>query len=202
MGRREVLLWRGVGLSGVSGTAGDDLARRHPGETGLFHLRRMWAGFFPLDEEKGIEGAGVSEGWTAQAVSSYREAEEALQRLAGQWVPRSRIHRLVERYGGRLAERRREEAEQMWESGVRGEEIHAPREGAKKEMGVSLDGVMVWVERGWHEVKVGSCFEFGPGADGEVKARHIGYGAEYGDVEVFRRTMWGYAYHRGRGSLD
>jgi hypothetical protein len=157
-----------------------------------------------LDQEKGIEGGWSERGveqvvWTAQAVSSYREAEEALQRLAGQWVPRSTIHRLVERYGGRPAERRREEAEQMWESGVRGEEIPAPREGAKKEMGISLDGVMVWVEGGWHEVKVGSCFEFGPGADGEVEARNIGYWAGYGDVEVFRRTMWGYAYHRGLG---
>jgi hypothetical protein len=65
MGRREVLLWRGVGLSGVSGTAGDDLARRHPGETGLFHLRRMWAGIFPpWTRRKGLRGAGVSEGWS------------------------------------------------------------------------------------------------------------------------------------------
>ena len=49
--------------------------------------------------------------WAAQAVSSYREAEEALQRLAGQSVPRSTIHRLVERYGEALAEWRQEEAE-------------------------------------------------------------------------------------------
>jgi hypothetical protein len=137
--------------------------------------------------------------WIAQAVSSYREAEEALQRLAGQSVPRSTIHRLVERYGGRLAEGRRKEAEGLWERGVRGDEIPAPREGPKKEMGISLDGVMVWVDGGWHEVKVGSCFEFGPGKGGEVEVRPIGYWAGYGEVEVFRRTMWGYAYHRGLG---
>jgi hypothetical protein len=58
---------------------------------------------------------------------------------------------------------------------------------------------MVWVEGGWHEVKVGSCFEFGPVADEEVKARNIGYWVGYGDVEVFRRTMFWYAYHRGLG---
>ena len=27
--------------------------------------------------------------------------------------------------------------------------------------------MMVWVDDGWHEVKVGCCFEFGPGKDGE-----------------------------------
>ena len=81
--------------------------------------------------------------WTAQAVSSYREAEEALQPLAGQSMPRSTIHRLVSEYGGLPAERRQEEAEQLWESGVRGEEIPAPREEPKKEMDIRLDGVMV-----------------------------------------------------------
>jgi hypothetical protein len=169
-----------------------------------FTCPRCGRGFFPLDQEKGIEGGWSERGleqvlWIAQAVSSYREAEEALQRLAGQSVPRSTIHRLVERYGGRLAEGRRKEAEGLWERGVRGDEIPAPREGPKKEMGISLDGVMVWVDGGWHEVKVGSCFEFGPGKDGEVEVRPIGYWAGYGEVEVFRRTMWGYAYHRGLG---
>jgi len=116
------------------------------------------------------------------------QAEEALQRLA-----------LVGQYGGILAQRRKEEAEKLWESGVRKEEIPAPKEGQKKEMGIGIDGMMVWVDDGWHEVKVGCCFEFGTGKDGEVKARNIGYWAGYGDVEVFRRTLWSYAYHRGLG---
>jgi hypothetical protein len=90
----------------------------------------------------------------------------------------------------------------VWESGVRGEEIPAPREGAKEEMGISLDGVMVWVEESGHEARVGRCCEFGLGAEGEVEARHSGYWAGSGDVEVFRRTMWGYASHRGRGNLE
>ncbi len=77
----------------------------------------------------------------SEALSSYREAEEALERLAGLSVPRSTIHRLVQEYGGRLAERRREEAERLWESGVRGEEIPAPREGEKPILGIGLDGM-------------------------------------------------------------
>lgn len=68
---------------------------------------------------------------------------------------------------------------------MRGDEIPAPREGPKSALGISLDGVMVWVEDGWHEVKVASCFEFGPGKDGEVEARRVGYWASYGDVESF-----------------
>ena len=164
----------------------------------------MGRDFSPLDEEKGIEG-GWSEGgleqvlWTAQAMSSYREAEEALERLAGQSVPRSTIHRLVEQYGGRLVEQRREEAEQLWKKGEQGGVIPEPREGQKEVLGISLDGVMVWVNDGWHEVKVGSCFEFGPGKDGQVEVCNLGYWAEHGDVGVFRQTMWGYAYHRGLG---
>jgi hypothetical protein len=161
-------------------------------------------GFSPLDWEKKIRGGWSERGleqvvWAAQALSSYREAEEALERLGGWSVPRSTLHRLVQEYGGRLAERGQEEAERLWESGVRGEEMPAPREGQKSAVGISLDGMMVWVEDGWHEVKVASCFEFGPGKDGEVEARRIGYWASYGDVEVFRRTVWGYAYHRGLG---
>ncbi len=137
--------------------------------------------------------------WTAQAVSSYREAEQALQRLAGQWVPRSTIQRQVERYGGLLAKKRQAEAQALWDKGGKGEALPEPREGAKEVLGISLDGVMVQVDGEWHEVKVGSCFEFGPGKDGEVAARKVGYWADYGDVEVFRRTLWGYAYHRGLG---
>lgn len=137
--------------------------------------------------------------WTAQALSSYREAEEAFERLAGLSVPRSTIHRLVQEYGSLLVKEREEKAEQLWESGIRGEELPAPREGQKKELGISLDGVMVWVEDGWHEVKVASCFEFGPGKEGEVEAQKIGYWATHRDVEAFRRMAWWYAYHRGLG---
>lgn len=145
--------------------------------------------------ERGVEQVV----WTAQGMCSYREAAEALQRLAGQWIAPSVIHRLVGKYGNALVEQRREEGKALWEQDLAGKELPAPREGAKKEMGISLDGVMVWVDDGWHEVKVGSCFEFGPGKEGNVEVRKIGYWAEYGDVDVFRRTMWGYTYHRGLG---
>ena len=43
---------------------------------------------------------------------------------------------------GILAQRRKEEAEKLWESGVRKEEIPAPKEGQKKEMGIGIDGMM------------------------------------------------------------
>ncbi len=164
----------------------------------------MGQGFSPLDREKGIRGGWSEKGleqvlWATQALSSYQEAEEALERLGGLTVSRSKIHRLVQGYGGLLAERRQEEVERLWASGVCGEEIPAPREGQKSALGISLDGMKVWVGDGWHKVKVASCFEFGPGKDGEVGARRIGYWASYGEVEVFRRTVLGYAYHRGLG---
>jgi hypothetical protein len=51
----------GGGLSGVSGAAGDDLTRGHPGDP----LRRMWAGIFPPGARReGVRGAAVSEGWS------------------------------------------------------------------------------------------------------------------------------------------
>lgn len=137
--------------------------------------------------------------WTAQAVSSYREAEEALWRLARLAVSKTTLHRMVAKYGEALVQGWEAKAEALWKSGVEGKEIPPPREGQKAEIGISLDGVMVWVDDGWHEVKVGCCFEFGPGDPGEVEARRIGYRATYGEVEAFRRMMWGYAYHRGLG---
>ncbi len=68
----------------------------------------MWAGVFPLAGVRGDQNRFCG---LPRQVSSYREAEEALQRLAGQSVPRSTIHRLVERYGEALAEWRQEKAE-------------------------------------------------------------------------------------------
>jgi len=47
--------------------------------------------------------------------------------------------RVQQQYGGILAQRRKEEAEKLWESGVRKEEIPAPKEGQKKEMGIGID---------------------------------------------------------------
>ena len=164
----------------------------------------MGPGFFPLEEQLQIlegwsEGAVEQVLWTAQVVSSYREAEEALARWAGVALSRSTIQRMVVKYGGALAQRQEEESELLWGSGMPGREIPPPREGQKEEVGIGLDGVMVWVDDGWHEVKVGSCFEFGPGEDGEVEARNISYLAGYGEVELFRRKMWWHAYHHGLG---
>ena len=145
----------------------------------------MERGFSPLDEQL-QHREGWSEGlleqvlWTAQAVTSYREAEEALERLAGVYVSKSSIHRMVEKYGGLLAQIREEEAEALWDRGVKGEELPAPRDGAKETLGISLDGMMVWVDDGWHEVKVGCCFTFGPDAQGTVQAREITYWAGMG----------------------
>jgi len=160
--------------------------------------------FSPFDEAKGISGGWSERGleqvlWTAQAVGSYREAEEAWERLGGLSILRSTIHRKVEEHGSRLAKQRQAEAQQLWEQGGKGAALAALRDGAKEELGISLDGVMVWVDDGWHELKVGSCFEFGPGKDGEVEVRELGYWAHFGEVEDFRRTLWGYAYHRGLG---
>jgi len=84
----------------------------------------MWAGIFP-------PGPGERDSGRLEQVLWIAQAEEALQRLA-----------LVRQYGGILAQRRKEEAEKLWESGVRKEEIPAPKGGQKKEMGIGIDGMM------------------------------------------------------------
>ena len=85
------------------------ISRANPGEKSLFHLRAMWAGIFP-------PGPGERDSGGLEQVLWIAQAEEALQRLA-----------LVGQYGGILAQRRKEEAEKLWESGVRKEEITAPK---------------------------------------------------------------------------
>lgn len=167
--------------------------------------RSVKQAFSPLDEQLKAHG-GWSEAlvemalWASQAASSYREAEEMLERLAGISVSKSTLHRMVETYGGEVAQRQEEEARDLWESEAQGEKISPPRQEPKKHLGIALDGVMVWVEDGWHEVKVGSCFEFGPNQVGEVAAHSVGYLGWYGEeVDTFRRTLWGYAYHHGLG---
>lgn len=155
-----------------------------------FTCDRCRAGISPLErqlERKGgwSEGAVAQILWTAQAVSSYREAAEAVKRWAGIAVSKSTIQRLAAEGGNAWVQRQQEAAEEWWGSGMPGQETPPPREEQKEALGISRDGVIVWVEDGWHEVKVGRCFEFVPGEDGEV--------------EVFRRAMGWYAYHHGLG---
>jgi hypothetical protein len=166
-------------------------------------VRSVERAFFPLDE-----GLEVLDGWSpwvveqslwmSQAVCSYREAIEGMERLAGIPVSKSTLHRWVDKYGGKLAEQRQKEGKELWESGLKGE-MTEPREPEVEELGIGLDGMMVFVEGEWHEVKVGTTFTFGPSRGGEVQARGISYTAWYGEVEDFRQQMWGHVYHHGLG---
>lgn len=79
-----------------------------------FQCEECGEGFFSLDE-----GLEVMDGWSpwvmeeslwmSQAVCSYREAVEGMERLAGTGASKSTLHRWVDKYGGKLAEQRQKQ---------------------------------------------------------------------------------------------
>ena len=60
------------------------------------------------------------------------------------------------------AKEKEREGQVLWDSGVKGEEPPPPRKGEKEQLGVSMDGMTVWVDGDRHEVKVGCCFRYLP----------------------------------------
>jgi hypothetical protein len=170
------------------------------------------AGFFPLDEQLRLWDQHWSEGvvrealWVSGIAHSYRDAQEALERLSRIHVSRSSLWERVQHWGqrfGEVAEAERAQAlalPEQWQPPSRAEV-------ADQRMGVALDGFMVHLRaEGWKEMKVGALFDIAvqptPDPDlGELvpvaHAVNVSYVAHLGGPEVLGAMAYAEARRRG-----
>ncbi len=162
-------------------------------------------GFFPLDEQLGLNGSGFSPTFAKHMVwlsgiLPYERCVEVFERLAGPYVSPASIWRQGQRYGEKLqtyVEGQRE--------AVSPERIELPdaRHDHEHRKGLSMDGGMVNIRReGWRELKVGAVFdveqrlERNPQTGALEEMAHgvnVRYSAVLGTKDKFAPALWALA---------
>lgn len=121
--------------------------------------------FFPLDQKLRLRKDHWSEGAAQVAAqeglqaASFERAAAAYTRAVGGFISRSSVRRITQGFGGRLAERKEQEAKQasaIAEGGEAPGDRRVPLQDPIVEKGnVSSDGTMILLrEEGWKEVKM------------------------------------------------
>jgi len=154
-----VRLWGEMGVERAQEAAGDDETRGDTDRASRLHLWRTRDGDFSpgetIEEHRGwSEGAVEMVLWTGQTMHSYREAAEALEQLAGLTISKSRIYRMVKRYGEVLVQHCEATGAVLCESGVNGEAPPPLRDGQQEKVGVRRAEVMVWGMGGNDEERI------------------------------------------------
>jgi hypothetical protein len=121
-------------------------------------------GFFPLDEQLELNDVHWSGGLARQAVwlsglVPYEQAAEILQEVGQVDISPSSVWRLSQKWGEKLEELEDKEQEQA-NATPDGKEILAGEVRQERRMGLSMDGVMIYIrEEEWKELKVGCLFD-------------------------------------------
>jgi hypothetical protein len=167
-------------------------------------------GFFPLDEQLELKDQRWSEGLAKQAVwlsglVPYEQAAEILQVVGQADISGSSVWRLSQKWGGKLEELEEKEQEQA-NATPDGKEIIPGEVRKERRMGLSMDGVMIYI-RGeeWKELKVGCLFDIVPRPVLDPKtgewveqghAAHNSYTCHLGGPETFGKKVWTEAQKR------
>lgn len=170
----------------------------------------MTKGFFPLDEQLELKDRHWSEGLARQAVwlsglVPFEQAAQILQEVGQVDISPSSVWRLSQKWGGKLEAFEAKEQEQA-NATPDGKEILAGEVRDQCPMGLSMDGVMVYI-RGeeWKELKVGCLFEVVPRPVLDPKtgewveqghALHNSYTCYLGGPETFGKKVWTEAQRR------
>ena len=128
-------------------------------------MRGAKRGFFPLDEQLGLEDKHFSAGivkamvWLSGVMDSFAKAEAVFERVGHLTVSDSSIWRRKEKWGE--AFKAMEEAErEKANTPSRANEFRERVLGSEKRIGVGMDGTMVHIrDEGWKELKVGCSFD-------------------------------------------
>jgi hypothetical protein len=159
------------------------------------------AGFFPLDEELGLEEGVHSPAlqrdfvWVSSLVP-YAQASQVVARFGRQRVAANTLWRYTKRHGERLFE-----AEQARQAAAQMDASPPPRTAeACQPKSLSMDGGMVHIRaEGWKEMKVASIGTVEPtttSAQPEtelpslVQLTNVRYTAVLGEVGPFRQAVW------------
>jgi hypothetical protein len=168
---------------------------------GIIIVQPALAGFFPLDEELGLEEGVHSPGlqrdfvWVSSLVP-YEQASQVVARFGRQLVAANTLWRYTQRHGERLLE-----AEQTRQAAAQINATPPPRTAeACQPKSLSMDGGMVHIrDEGWKEMKVASigtveatanCAQSGVELPSLVQLTNVRYTAVLGEVGPFRQAVW------------
>lgn len=156
-----------------------------------YHCRKCGTSTVPYDRRIGLGAGGVSVG-LAQAASllgiqdTFANASATLYRLTGQRLSEATIERLTESVGGVVAQSEAQTADQMrdWQD--------PPAEASPQTLYVTVDGVHVHQDDGWHEARCVACY--GEGPDGPTPIR---YAVRFEKAPEFVPFVWAMACRCG-----
>jgi hypothetical protein len=166
--------------------------------------------FFPLDRQLGLKDQRWSEGLAKQAVwlsglVPYEQATQILQEVGQASISTSSVWRLAQKWGDQL-ERWEDKEQERANATPEGKEILPGEVRHERPMGLSMDGMMIYVrEEEWKELKVGCVFEVIPRPVLDPKtgewheqghAVHNSYTCHLGGPEKFGEKLWTEAQRR------
>jgi hypothetical protein len=156
---------------------------RHCGRSALPYDQRIGLG-------RGPQSVGLAQAATLLGIlDTFASASETLYRLTGQRLSASTIERRTESVGGVAAAREAQRAAAManWQAPA--------SEASPHTLYLTVDGVQVHQQDGWHEAKCVACYE--KDAEGETSKRETYYAARFESAAAFVGFVWSLACRRG-----
>jgi hypothetical protein len=156
------------------------------------------AGYSPLDRRLGIKAGQMSEEVIKQAAlvgiqDAFGAAQQTLAELTLLELSPSSIHKASLTMGERVMVRE----EQLK---VRSQDLDSQLEQRRKDkpqqLYGSLDGFMVPLEDGWHEMKSGMWWTTVKRKDGSLAARDLSYYVDLLPAETFADLVWATGFER------
>lgn len=156
-----------------------------------------------LDQQLGLGASSLSPGLEeavclASAHLPFEEAVRLIERLSGVAVSHTTAQQVAEAVGEEIAQAQQAECEAAWA----GHLPPVPRQ-APERLYVSVDGIIVCQQDGWHELKVATCYEVERRVpttehpEGELHAKTPTYLATQAEAREFGKAVWVEAVKRG-----
>ena len=150
----------------------------------------------PLDAHLGLGASSLSPGLQealclTSAHLPFEAAVGLVERLSGVAVSPTTAQQVAETVGEEIAQRQQAECEAAWA----GQPPPGPKQ-APERLYISMAGINVLMRDGWHELKVGTCYEVErqpPSAaqpEGALRAIEPSYIATQAEAKVFGQPMW------------
>jgi hypothetical protein len=156
-------------------------------------------GHYPLDDRLGIKSGEMSEEVIRQAAllgieDAFETSSQKLAELTLLELSPNSIRKASLVMGERVHQ---QEQAQFARSQRLDSQLEQRRVSAKPErLYGSMDGFMVCLEDGWHEMKAGAWWTTSTRKDGTLKAQHLAYYADLLAAEDFSDLVWATGFER------
>lgn len=162
----------------------------------------------PVDEQLGLGASSLSLGLQealclTSAHLPFEAAVELVERLSGVAVAPTTAQQVAETVGAEIAQLQQAECEAAWAGQLPSGPAQVP-----ERLYVSMDGINTPMQDGWHELKVGTCYEVKrqpPSAEypeGQLRAVNASYIATQAEAKDFGKRLWVEAAKRGVEKTD